>query len=357
MGTASVHRVVPLALAATLSVHCDWSSSSNAGRPEEGPSTANTPDGVDAGAAVPNPDPGSGSPSACPGPTGGPTMVAQDVTVDQTWTAAGSPYVIANTSDFSIRAKLTLEPCAEVLIRPGIDVTLRDAGSIVGIGTARQPIHIGATTPGQPFQRIYTGAGSIKLAYTTIDGGGYSNSPTSTAASMIDAQGNGDDPVPQPLLDFDHVTVKGSATQGITLRSRASFSASSQSLTVTGSHYLPLRLSASSANGQRDHRGGRPRRGRHGREADRLHFGCSLAGAGRLAGHLFLGRCRSARPDRPRPCGVRGREERRPGRGLLFERPRKHRPQLRRDPLPRPGQPWVRDRDEHDRHTEPNQRH
>ena len=175
-------------------------------------------------------------------------MVAQDVTVDQTWTAAGSPYVIANTSDFSIRAKLILEPCAEVLIGPGIDVTLRDAGSIEGIGTATQPIHIGATTPGQPFQRIYTGAGSIKLAYTTIDGGGYSNSPTSTAASMIAAQGDGDDPVPQPLLDFDHVTVKGSATQGITLRSRASFSANSQTLTVTGSHYLPLRLSASSVS-------------------------------------------------------------------------------------------------------------
>jgi hypothetical protein len=185
-----------------------------------------------------------GALSACAAPTSGPTMhtgepVAAGIT--ETWTAAGSPHLV--TFDTSIEGTLNLEPCAEVLIAPGYGLTVRD-GSLIGVGTASQPIHIGASDPTQPFAQIrqLLGSGHVKLAYTTIDGGGYPGNSAALTAATIDAQGSDGSLPTQEVLDFDHVTVRGSASQGIMLRDGAGFSAASQNLVVTGSADYPINI-------------------------------------------------------------------------------------------------------------------
>jgi hypothetical protein len=201
----------------------------------------NPPDAGEAGSPPPVPD--SGATTGCPAPTSGPTMHSETIEAGTTttWTAAGSPHIV--TFDISIHGTLNLEPCAEVLIAPTYSLRV-DGGSLVGLGTASQPIHIGASDPKKPFGQIRTlnASGALRLSYTTIDGGGDPSNSDLIYAATIDAQGVSGSMPTQEVLDFDHVTVRGSASQGIQLRDGAGFSAASQSLTVTGSAFYPINI-------------------------------------------------------------------------------------------------------------------
>jgi hypothetical protein len=174
--------------------------------------------------------------SECPEATDGPTM-ATEVTADTTWTAAGSPWIIDH--NISVRATLTLEPCAEVLIGADLQVTVRDAGSIVGIGTEEAPIRIGALDPDDPWSniRIYHG-NPIVLAHATIEDGGDFGNVVPTNAAMIYAQAV--DPQSPATLDFDHVTVRRSVSQGIMLIDGARFSSESTGLVATENASYPV---------------------------------------------------------------------------------------------------------------------
>ncbi|HET6582201.1 MAG TPA: hypothetical protein VFG69_02115 [Nannocystaceae bacterium] len=177
------------------------------------------------------------SPS-CPEPTDGPTMAA-DITDDTTWTAAGSPYVIDH--GISIRATLTLEPCTEVLIGADITVTVRDAGGIVGIGTQDEPIRIGAVDPDDPWATIHVYHGNpIVLAHATIEDGGDLGAVAPTEGAMIFAQAV--DAQSSETLDFDHVTLRGSASQAIRLMDGARFSSDSSALVVTDNRSYPVNM-------------------------------------------------------------------------------------------------------------------
>ena len=188
------------------------------------------------------PEGGSGETEApaatCPAPSGGPTMVGE-ITEDTTWTADGSPYVIDH--GISVRATLTLEPCTEVLVHADVTITVRDEGSIVGIGTEDQPIRIGPADPDAPWSsiRVYHG-NPIVLAHATIEGGGAFGDVHPNYAAMIYAQAV--DAESPETLDFDHVTIRGSATQGILLIDGARFSSSSTALVATENGSYPVNM-------------------------------------------------------------------------------------------------------------------
>jgi hypothetical protein len=177
-------------------------------------------------------------PSECPAPTAGPTMVGE-VTSDETWSADGSPYIFEYGS--SIRAQLTLEPCTEVLIGPDLQITVRDGGSIVALGTETMPVRIGALDPTQPFAsiRLYHG-GPLDFTHTIIEGGGATGTVGDLAPGMIDVQAV-DAPSPY-ALDFDHVTVRRSAAHGIRLYDGARFAPTSTALTVTENDGYPVHM-------------------------------------------------------------------------------------------------------------------
>lgn len=176
----------------------------------------------------------------CPEPTSGPTVVTADITEPTTWTADGSPYELMNA--ISIREALVIEPCVEVLLPAGIVVTVRDQGSIEGIGTPAQPIYIGPLDSAEPFGQLRTWGLPINLAYTTIEGGGDLGNIVDESRAMIEAQGLDNQAPTQEVLTFDHVTVRSSLGIGIRLYDGAGFGSGSGDLIVTGNATFPVSI-------------------------------------------------------------------------------------------------------------------
>lgn len=178
--------------------------------------------------------------SECVPPTKGPTMHGGGSTSlpDEVWTADGSPHILP--FDTTIYKKVTVEPCAEVLIADGKTLTVR--GSLVAEGTASKRIHIGGKDAGKPFRTIGTvGAGptSIRLAYVTIDGGGSLTNTAIYLTGVLTPQGSSAT-VTQETLFVDNVTIQGSPTSGIVLSDGAGFAQGSKDLVVKGVASHPI---------------------------------------------------------------------------------------------------------------------
>lgn len=164
---------------------------------------------------------------------------------DQVWTADQSPHLLP--FDTTIYKTVTIEPCAEVLIGEGKTVTVR--GKLIAEGTASKPIHIGASEAGKPFASIHTlGAATIRLAHTTINGGGAPLNTFPYLAGTLNLQGDTLQPT-QEALFVDHVTIEGSASNGLVLHDNAGFAAGSNALVVKGSAAHPLSIFARSVGG------------------------------------------------------------------------------------------------------------
>ena len=172
-------------------------------------------------------------------PGSGPTIHGSgSVSGDEVWTAAMSPHVVVvNTS---IRGRLTIEPCAEVLIGPGLTVSV--TGQLIAEGTANENIRIGAQMPAAPFAQIRGVAGEMRFAYTTIESGGDPLNTIPAVAGMISLQGIDQTQPTQGLLSVDHALVRGSASNGIVLSDGAGFAADSTALSVTGSALAPVNM-------------------------------------------------------------------------------------------------------------------
>jgi hypothetical protein len=237
-----VGAVMLLALASGP-LGCETASSSSGGV---------TPDG----GGIFDPD-GGGSPDAnvdppvaseCVPPTKGPTMHGGGSTSDpqnDVWTADGSPHILP--FDTTIYNTVTIEPCAEVLLADGKQITIR--GALVAEGTATKRIHIGAKDAGKPFANIRTLApATARFAYTTIDGGGKPLATTTYLAGMLDMSGDANKPV-QEVLFVDHVTIDGSQSNGIVLQANAGFTQGSNALSVKGSAAHPLSIWARAVGG------------------------------------------------------------------------------------------------------------
>jgi hypothetical protein len=194
---------------------------------------------ADAGTGTPD-DSGVVVPSTCPAPTKGPTT-HRSITADETWTADTSPHMIP--FDIGISAKVTLEPCAEVRIAAGATITLDAKGSLVGDGTASNRILIAAQDPTKPWAVIRAIGGSMHLAYATIQDGGDPGNTRPVLAGMLYGQ-VGSDPATtaKNAFSLQHVTLKGSKSNGVVISDTATFSDDSTDLVVTGSAQYPISL-------------------------------------------------------------------------------------------------------------------
>jgi hypothetical protein len=163
--------------------------------------------------------------SSCPTPTGGPTLHSS-VTTNQVWTANASPHVVTTNILVPAGVTLRLDPCAEVRIRPGFDITVQ--GTLIAIGTPSQRIAFRRDNPALAWDSIWAKSPGVAwLSFVDISGGG------AAGASVI---GEGVDTLPPaaPLV-LGHVTVTGSAGYGIRLFRRAGFHDLSNNLVVSGS--------------------------------------------------------------------------------------------------------------------------
>jgi hypothetical protein len=220
---------------------CEPSLSSSGGVQPDGGGVYTPPAGGD-------PDPPV--PSECVPPTKGPTMHGGGSTSDpdnDVWTADASPHILP--FDTTIYKTVTLEPCAEVLIADGKQVTIRGAGNLIAEGTAMKRIHIGAKDAGKPFANIRTLAPSTaRFAYTTIDGGGKPLATLPYLAGTLQMSGDAQKPV-QPVLFVDHVRIDGSQSNGIVLDSNAGFAEGSNALVVKGAAAHPMSVWARAVGG------------------------------------------------------------------------------------------------------------
>jgi len=196
-------------------------------------------DAGDAGPGTPD-DSGVVVPSTCPAPTKGPTT-HRSITADETWTADASPHIVP--FDIGISAKVTLEPCAEVRIAGGATITIDAKGSLVGDGTASNRILIAAQDPAKPWAVIRAIGGSMHLAYATIQDGGDPLNTRPVLAGMLYGQLGGDPATAaKNAFSLQHVTLKGSKSNGVVISDTASFSDDSTDLVVTGSALYPISL-------------------------------------------------------------------------------------------------------------------
>lgn len=187
--------------------------------------------------AVDMPDAAPAAALGC-SPGSGPTAHPGSVDSAETWTAAASPHVLR--FDTTFYAPVTLEPCVELRIPAGVTLTIRDGGRLLAQGTAARPIHITSDVAGMPFSRIQS-VNELRLAYVTIDGGGARLNSGIAGGGVLDLMGDQAAPT-QGLLHVDHVTISGSADNGVILRNRAGFTAESTALTITGSAQYPVAI-------------------------------------------------------------------------------------------------------------------
>ncbi len=223
---------VLLLTGAVLSIACPSSPT-----PSAPPGT--TPPGADAGPGDPE------VVSECAAPTGAGTKHQGNIPTE-TWTVEGSPHMIP--FDTSVDGTLTLEPCAEVLIAERKTLTVK--GSIVAKGTASKRVHIGGSDASRSFAQIRTlGGGSVRLSYTTVDGGGDRLNTLEDLAGMLDFQGADPTKPSQETLFVDHVRIEGSRSSGIMLKDGAGFAQGSQNLTIRGSTSHPVHTWARASGG------------------------------------------------------------------------------------------------------------
>ena len=236
-----VGGVMLLALAAGP-LGCESPSSSSGGVAPDGggifePDGGGSPDG--------NVDPPVAS--ECVPPTKGPTMHGGGSTSDpqnDVWTADGSPHILP--FDTTIYNTVTLEPCAEVLIADSKTVTVR--GKLVAEGTATKRVHFGGKDAGKPYASIRSLGGTMRFAHTTIDGGGAKLNTAIYLAGMLDLQGDNLLPTQESLF-VDHVTLAGSASNGLVLRDGAGFTSGSDALVIKGAAAHPMSIFARSVGG------------------------------------------------------------------------------------------------------------
>lgn len=178
---------------------------------------------------------------SCPTPTGAGTTHdgAKNIAADETWTAAGSPHLVTFDQHVVAGATLTIEPCAVVRVIGARGFTIDTGAKLVAEGTADKPIRFEQLESGKPWAYLRAFAPStMRLAYVTIDGAG--GEPVN-AYGALEVRAD-QTKAAEELLHVDHVTIKGSAGYGVSLREGGAFTKTSTDLTITGSALAPLRI-------------------------------------------------------------------------------------------------------------------
>jgi hypothetical protein len=126
---------------------------------------------------------------------------------------------------------------------------VRAGAKIIAEGSAGKPIHVGAKEAAKPYSTIRAlGGGTLRFAYVTIDGGGLPQATTIELAGTLEIAGDPTLPT-QETLFVDHVTVKGSASNGILVHDGAGFAKGSTDLTVTGAANYPVNIWSRAVDG------------------------------------------------------------------------------------------------------------
>lgn len=187
----------------------------------------------------PTPDtqtPGTPRPT-CKPPTAGPTVHdGGQLENDEVWTADTSPHIVKRTVSVRMGRKLTIEPCAEVLLAKDQSLNVAwpntpNSGLLVAEGTETTPIRIHGEDGARWGNIMIRQGGSARLAHVTLEDGGAGEIDH---GATIAVYGDGEDGADE-MLAVKHVTIAKSAGVGAFLTRGAAFARGSTDLVVEAS--------------------------------------------------------------------------------------------------------------------------
>ena len=213
----------------------------------------------DAGGVATDPTPDDISKGgSCPAPTGAGTKHEGTLTADEIWTAAASPHHV--TFGLDVRATLTIEPCAVVLVDPGYTITVgsnTDKGALIARGTSQlvngvldvRPVRFDASDPTKKWGQLAVDPlGTVDLAVVGIQNSGAVSVGERGAFRVNGVAGGTNFGDVTRSATLDKVLIEKSDTYGINLNAWGTFTAASRKVWVRGSgsaaYPYPVRLEA-----------------------------------------------------------------------------------------------------------------
>ncbi|MBC8069362.1 MAG: hypothetical protein IAG13_13585 [Deltaproteobacteria bacterium] len=187
-------------------------------------------------------DSGGPVPTECPEPSAGPTMhPGNNVETDEVWTADGSPHLVPY--DFTIHARVVIEPCARVQLGESLTLTVADGGELVAEGEAALPI-VFERLGDERWTAIRLYGGTASFAHAIIDGGGRTGNTETDLTGALLVRGRAGVTAPDGTLAVSHVEIRGAQSPGVRLDGFGGFTADSDALTVTGGDSHPISAAA-----------------------------------------------------------------------------------------------------------------
>ena len=175
---------------------------------------------------------------SCGEANGAGTTHAGDVTADETWTAADGPHRV--TANLRILAEVAIEPCALVLVAPGVQIEVgssSDGGRLVAHGRVQdgaiEPVSFAAEDPASPWGRLYVAPlGEIDMEVVAIQNGGAIGGNESGSLVIAGVAGGTNTGDITRNARLDRTLVEGSASEGIHLTGWGAFTEDSSEVWV-----------------------------------------------------------------------------------------------------------------------------
>jgi hypothetical protein len=183
---------------------------------------------------------------SCATPSGSGVDHTAEITADETWTAADGPHRIPN--NLSIRATVTIEPCAIVLLGAQVYVEVGDddaSGRLVASGEVMtaadgtvdvRPVHFDAIDAGAPWAQISAAPmGSIELSVVALMHGG--DAPVNAPGALLLRGVAGGTTVGEPIRNgtVDRVLIADAAGHALVLEAYGGLTEESGQLWIRGS--------------------------------------------------------------------------------------------------------------------------
>jgi hypothetical protein len=188
---------------------------------------------------------------ACGTPNGVVIQHPNNVTADETWVGAGTTHIVANTISVMAPATLTIQKCAIVKLKAGVQIVVRGgsgAGQTAtllanGDDAASGAVYFTNADANQPWGSLvgFNQNSLIQLNYAMISGGGATSAGTRNAT--IEMHGTSNTTLPDAVLKINTTFLNQMQGAGIYL-DNAAFTADSLFLAISDCPDYPIALTA-----------------------------------------------------------------------------------------------------------------
>jgi hypothetical protein len=189
--------------------------------------------------------------ASCGTPNGTVVQHANNIAADETWAGAGTVHVVTASISIMAPATLTLQPCAIVQLKGGVQIIVHggsSAGSVATLLAAGNDPTSGvvyftnadANSPWGSLEGLNANS-HIQLNFVHLSGGGATSAGTRNAT--IEMHGTSNSTLPDPVLKVNTTSIMQMQGAGVYL-DNAAFTPDSQLLSISGSPDYAMALSA-----------------------------------------------------------------------------------------------------------------